>query len=60
MENLNILITKETMDALKKKAHEQKMPYYHVAQKILADATNTKCLFFDSKPIEENEKNNTP
>lgn len=49
MENLNILITEETMKALKEKAKKENKNYYDLAQEILAKATNTKCIIFERK-----------
>lgn len=55
MKKICISITDETWYALKKEAQKQKLYVYEVAQKILAEATNTKYIFFKDTP-EQKEK----
>lgn len=49
MENLNILVTKETMRALKEQAKKENKKYYDLAQEILAKVTNTPYITFSKK-----------
>lgn len=58
MENLNILVTKETMRALKEQAKKENKKYYDLAQEILAKVTNTPYITFSKKEWKDYEKNN--
>ena len=47
MENLDILVTEETMKALKEQAKKENKKYYDLAQEIIAKATNTPYITFN-------------